>query len=406
MEKRKKVAALIVAGGRGERAHRKGEINKGPKQYRFIGNKTILRKTIENLDAHPAIDHILVVIHKDDDTLYENALKDFSSKKLLPPAKGGATRQSSVYAGLKALDNFNIDFVLVHDAVRPFVTHQTIDRVLCGLNKNPAILPAIPVFDTIKRVKNTQESALEVLETVDRKTLWTAQTPQGFHFQNLIKAHRKTPHNNFTDDCAIMEEAGFKVHIVHGNQENMKITTADDIDEAKKRMQQHKRFETRVGNGFDVHAFEEGNAIILGGVSIPHTKKLKGHSDADVGLHTITDALYGALAEGDIGSHFPPSDPQWKGAASDQFLMHACERVKARGGRIVHLDLTLMCEAPKIGPYRDKMREEIANICALPISRVAVKATTTEKLGFTGREEGIAAQATATIELPFEDDNA
>ena len=193
------------------------------------------------------------------------------------------------------------------------------------------------------------------------------------------------------------------MRIVEGNGENIKITTADDIDEAERRVEKMIEMETRVGNGFDVHAFEDGNAVILGGISIPHTKKLKGHSDADVGLHTITDAIYGALADGDIGSHFPPSDEQWKGAASDQFLIHACERVKQRGGRIVHLDLTLMCEAPKIGPHRDAMREKIAEICNLPLSRVAVKATTTERLGFTGREEGIAAMATATIQIPFED---
>ena len=242
-----------------------------------------------------------------------------------------------------------------------------------------------------------------ISETVDRSLLWSAQTPQGFHYDELLKAHDEAAPDSFTDDCAVMEAVGHDVRIVEGNGENIKITTADDMDEAERRVKAMAEMETRVGNGFDVHAFEDGNAVILGGISIPHTKKLKGHSDADVGLHTITDAIYGALADGDIGSHFPPSDEQWKGAASDQFLIHACERVKQRGGRIVHLDLTLMCEAPKIGPHREAMREKIAEICNLPLSRVAVKATTTERLGFTGREEGIAAMATATIQIPFED---
>ncbi|MEM8798392.1 MAG: 2-C-methyl-D-erythritol 2,4-cyclodiphosphate synthase, partial [Pseudomonadota bacterium] len=319
-----------------------------------------------------------------------------------PPVNGGETRQASVYEGLKSLASQQPDLVLVHDAVRPFVSAATINRTIDGLSDHKAILPALPVVDTIKRTESTADLPV-IVETVDRSALYAAQTPQAFHFLALYSAHQEAAGQAFTDDCAVMEWAGHKVHIVAGNSENKKITTAEDIREAERQMASELQMETRVGNGFDVHAFEEGNAVILGGVEIPHSKKLKGHSDADVGLHTITDALYGALADGDIGSHFPPSDPKWKGAASDIFLIHACERVRERDGKILHLDLTIMCEAPKIGPYREAIRSEIARICSLPLSRVAVKATTTERLGFTGREEGIAAMATATIAVPAED---
>lgn len=398
-----KIAAVIVAAGRGERAHRQGESDKGPKQYRQMGQTTVLAKAVQCFSSHPLISDIIVVTHKDDDALCQGALADIDHDKIRSTVIGGASRQSSVFEGLKALQDLEPEYVLVHDGVRPFVSHGTIERVVEALSHHKAVLPALPVVDTIKRVEDTKTHTNIIRETVDRSNLWAAQTPQGFHFDALLSAHKLAQADTFTDDCAVMEWQGNDVHVVKGNAENFKITTPDDIDEANKRMSETKIMETRVGNGFDVHAFEEGNAVILGGVSIPHTKKLKGHSDADVGLHTITDAIYGALADGDIGSHFPPSDPQWKGAASDQFLIHACERVKARGGRILHLDLTLMCESPKVGPHRDAIRTEIARICALPISRVAVKATTTEQLGFTGREEGIAAMATATIQLPFEE---
>ena len=398
-----KVAVVIVAAGRGERAKRAGEGDKGPKQYRLIGGKAIITHTIERFCEHALVDLVVPIIHKDDDVFYLEALAGFQHEKLSAPVVGGASRQGSVYNGLSALRAEGVDFVLVHDGVRPFVSDETIGRVVEGLQDYDSILPALAVVDTIKRVVPDSGANPIVSETVDRSVLWSAQTPQGFHYGALLNAHNEADADRFTDDCAVMEAAGHDVRIVEGNGENIKITTADDIDEAERRVKDMIEMETRVGNGFDVHAFEEGNAVILGGISIPHTKKLKGHSDADVGLHTITDAIYGALADGDIGSHFPPSDEQWKGAASDQFLIHACERVKKRGGRIVHLDLTLMCEAPKIGPHRDAMREKIAEICGLPLSRVAVKATTTERLGFTGREEGIAAMATATIQIPFED---
>lgn len=400
----RRTAVIVVAAGRGERAKRPGESGKGPKQYRAIGASSVLAETVCRFDAHPLIDDIVVVIHADDRALYDKALSSVESRKLRAPVTGGATRQDSVFAGLKALRPFPSGKVLVHDGVRPFVSDATIDRVIGALDRHPAILPALPVVDTIKYVETLDGTGARIVrETVDRSRLWSAQTPQGFHFAPLCAAHEKAAGQAFTDDCAVMEADGHKVHVVEGNAENFKITTADDIDEAARRMEKTRMMETRVGNGFDVHAFEDGNAVILGGISIPHTKKLKGHSDADVALHTLTDAIYGALADGDIGSHFPPSDPQWKGASSDRFLIHACERVKARGGRILHLDLTLMCEAPKIGPHREAMRAEIARICALPLSRVAVKATTTERLGFTGREEGIAAMATATIQVPFEE---
>jgi len=402
-----KVAVVIVAAGRGERARKIGDEGKGPKQYRKIGHSSVLAETVRRFHDHPAVNDLIVVIHRDDEALYHDALIRFTGRfageKLHQPVFGGASRQASVFEGLKALTPIKPDYVLVHDAVRPFVSDGTIERVIDALRHHKAVLPALPLVDTIKRVEAQDNGDTIVRETLDRSTLWSAQTPQGFQFAPLFDAHSHAQRDTFTDDCAVMEWHGHPVHVVHGNAENFKITTAEDIEEAEQRMSKTAMMETRVGNGFDVHAFEEGNAVILGGISIPHTKKLKGHSDADVALHTITDAIYGALADGDIGSHFPPSDPKWKGAASDQFLIHACERVKARGGRIVHLDLTIMCEVPKIGPHRDAMREEIARICALPLSRVAVKATTTERLGFTGREEGIAAMATATLELPFED---
>lgn len=421
--KNNKVAVVVVAAGRGERAKRAGEGDKGPKQYRLIGGEAIIAHTISRFCNHAGVDQVIPVIHQDDGALYVQALAGYSHSKLSKPVIGGVSRQGSVYNGLHALKAEAVDFVLVHDGVRPFVSDETIDRVILGLKEHNAILPALAVVDTIKRVVPQNGDYPIIKETVDRSVLWSAQTPQGFHYDDLLKAHNEVAADTFTDDCAVMESVGHDVRIVEGNGGNMKITTADDIDEAERRVanmvgldgrvdnrggldgreKNMTEMETRVGNGFDVHAFEDGNAVILGGISIPHTKKLKGHSDADVGLHTITDAIYGALADGDIGSHFPPSDDKWKGAASDQFLIHACERVKQRGGRIVHLDLTLMCEAPKIGPHREAMREEIAKICNLPLSRVAVKATTTERLGFTGREEGIAAMATATIQIPFED---
>jgi 2-C-methyl-D-erythritol 4-phosphate cytidylyltransferase/2-C-methyl-D-erythritol 2,4-cyclodiphosphate synthase len=289
------------------------------------------------------------------------------------------------------------DIILVHDAARPFASEALIARSIESAYLKGAAIPGISVIDTIKK---TDLSGI-ITSTPPRRDLRAVQTPQAFKFDILLKAHRSAlsaKDIEFTDDASIAEWAGHKVHIFEGEPENIKVTTPEDVNEARQRLSGPR--DVRTGIGYDVHAFEEGDHVILGGVRIPFTKKLKGHSDADVGLHALTDAIFGALAEGDIGSHFPPSDMTWKNADSALFLRHAVERVKARGGVIKHLDLTLICEAPKIGPHRDAIRARIAELCGIKITRVGVKATTTEQLGFTGRGEGIAAQAIATIELP------
>lgn len=417
------VAALIVAAGRGTRLARTPEDL--PKQYRDLGGKPILSRTLEAFLNHAGITKTLVVIHPDDADLYQAALTHLSKNPddhLLPPVTGGATRQGSVARGLKALAAEAPSQVLIHDAARPLVSLEVIDAAIAGLNDGAkAVLAALPVFDTLKRASAPTGGSLE---TVDRTNLWAAQTPQGFDFQTILQAHADAEaagRDDFTDDTGLAEWAGHDVVLTTGSPDNFKITTQADLERAKQTLTRQAPTQTdspmpsrdlpplaqlqdvRVGQGYDVHAFEKGEAVILGGVSVPHDKKLKGHSDADVVLHALTDAIFGALADGDIGSHFPPSDPQWKGAASDQFLVYALDRLAQRGGRLAHADVTIVCEAPKIGPVRDSLRQSIAKICDLPLSRVSVKATTSERLGFTGRKEGIACLASATIRLPFED---
>jgi len=295
--------------------------------------------------------------------------------------------------------------VLIHDAARPFVDSATISRVITALDEAPAALPALAVSDTIK---SADEGGL-VTATVPRSGLWLAQTPQGFHFDAILAAHRSAAASGeaFTDDTAVAEWAGLKVKLVAGSPSNRKLTDGDDIALADKelstRMTDHLA-DIRVGHGYDVHPFGPGDSVMLCGVAVPHSSGLLGHSDADVALHALTDALLGALADGDIGSHFPPSDPRWKGASSDRFLADAAARVTARGGRIAHLDVTIVAEGPRVAPHRDAMRQRIAEICRLPINRVSVKATTSEGLGFVGRSEGIAAHATATVRLPIDGD--
>ena len=391
------MAALIVAAGRGLRVG--FDI---PKQYIDLAGETMLTRSIRALAADHRVRRILCVVHPDDQSLYEAAicaLPDDIRARLEDPAHGGATRQESGHAGLEALAARNIptDIILVHDAARPFASPDLIGRSIETAYAKGAAIPAISVIDTIKK---TDHSGI-IIDTPARRDLKAVQTPQAFKFDVLLKAHRAAATSvgiDFTDDASVVEWAGQKVHVFAGEPENIKLTTADDIADARARLS--GSMETRSGIGYDVHAFEDGDHVILGGVRIPFTKKLKGHSDADVGLHALTDAIFGALAEGDIGSHFPPSDMTWKNADSGLFLRHAVERVKARGGVIKHLDLTLICEAPKIGPHRDAIRARIAELCGVKITRVGVKATTTEQLGFTGRGEGIAAQAIATIELP------
>ena len=380
-------AALIVAAGRGRRFG--GEI---PKQYLSLRGQAVLRHTLQAFADHPEIDAVQVVIHPDDRADYDAAAAGLN---ILPPVHGGATRQDSVLNGLKALLDQGIEYVLVQDAARPNTSAPVISRVIAALAETPAVIPVIPVADTLKQVNQ----AGTITGTVDRSSMARAQTPQGFHFKSLMEAHEQAAGSELTDDAAVMEAAGHAVASVAGHEDNLKITTAEDLSRMSLLMTAERI--PRTGQGFDVHSFEPGNKVVLCGVEIPHDAKLAGHSDADVALHAVTDAILGAAALGDIGDHFPPSDPQWKGAPSDLFLKHAVQEVQKAGGEIVHLDLTIICEAPKIGPHRQAMRARVAAICGLKESAVSVKATTTEKLGFTGRKEGIACLATATVLGPL-----
>jgi 2-C-methyl-D-erythritol 4-phosphate cytidylyltransferase/2-C-methyl-D-erythritol 2,4-cyclodiphosphate synthase len=389
-----RVAALIVAAGRGSRAG--GAV---PKQYALVGGAPVLTHTLRAMLAD-GIDHVRVVIHADDAALYAIAVSNVPDARLGPPVAGGATRQASVLAGLEALAADPPDLVLVHDAARPFVSGSVIDDVLRALGSAAGALPAVPVADTLKRA----ESGGAILATVPRDGLYAAQTPQGFRFAVLLAAHRaarEAGRDDFTDDTALLEWRGENVLRTPGDPGNVKITTPEDLAAAARRLGAQV-METRTGTGFDVHAFTEGDHVVLGGVRVPHGRGVAAHSDGDVILHALTDALLGALGDGDIGVHFPPSDPQWRGAASSRFLAFAAERVRARGGRIVHLDATLVAEAPRLGPHREAMRAAIASAAGVAASRVSLKATTSEKLGFTGRAEGLAAFAAATIELPGE----
>jgi 2-C-methyl-D-erythritol 4-phosphate cytidylyltransferase/2-C-methyl-D-erythritol 2,4-cyclodiphosphate synthase len=391
-----KHAALIVAGGRGLRAG--GGI---PKQYQILGGVPLLRHALLACLRHAAIGHVQVVIHSDDQELYHNAIRNLpAAEKLAAACFGGDNRQDSVRLGLEALNSLPQPpaTVLIHDAARPFLKPDAIDRLLTVLGQTPGAILAVPVVDTLKRGNGQGQ----IQGGADRSGLWRAQTPQAFHFSAILDAHRAAAGLNLTDDAAVAEQAGLAVQLVAGGEDNFKVTAAEDFARAERQLMQSLG-DIRNGQGYDVHAFgdEPGRPLMLAGIAVPHSRSLAGHSDADVGLHALTDALLGALAEGDIGQHFPPSDARWKGAASDRFLAHAADLVRARGGIIAHLDLTFICEAPKIGPHRDAMRARIAAICSVDIGRVAVKATTTEGLGFTGRREGIAAQAMATIRLPL-----
>ncbi len=377
--------ALIVAAGRGHRFG--GEI---PKQYRALGGMSVLRHSAETLLAHPSIAGIRVVIHPDDRALYDAAVEGLN---LLDPVPGGETRQDSSRNGLDSLADLTPDTVLIHDAARPFLDTGIIDRTLATLETSDAALAAVPVVDTLKR-----EADGKVGDTVDRDGLWRAQTPQGFRFASIRAAHAAAAGQGLTDDAAVAEAAGMEVALVTGSESNFKITTEDDLARAEAMLAVST--ESRTGFGFDVHQFEPGDHVTLCGVDIPHTHRLKGHSDADAGLHALTDAILGAIGEGDIGTHFPPSDPQWKGAPSDIFLKKASDLVAGRGGRISNVDITLICESPKIGPFRLKMVSRLSEILDLEDDRISVKATTTEQLGFTGRGEGLAAQAVATVLLP------
>lgn len=402
------VAILVVAAGRGHRFG--GDM---PKQYRTLAGEPVLTRTLRALGAAAPKAVLRVVIHPDDAELCDVAaslLPADVKARLLPPVHGGATRQQSVRAGLEsfgarapspaevdAISEARPKIVLIHDAARPFSTSALIQEAIESARKFGAAAPGVAATDTFKQV----DADGFIIATPPRDALRAVQTPQAFAFDLILDAHRKAAVAglaDLTDDAAVAEWAGHRVHVFAGDAANMKITTADDLAKAESRLLPP---DIRTGQGYDVHAFGPGNAVWLGGVEIPHSHGLVGHSDADVLIHAVCDAIFGALADGDIGSHFPPSDPQWKGAASRQFLEYAVGRVTARGGVIAHIDSTLVCERPKIGPHRDAIRASLASIMGLDLDRVAVKATTSEKLGFTGRQEGMAAFATATIRLPF-----
>ena len=377
--------ALIVAAGRGSRVG--GEV---PKQYRRLAGTPLLRYSAEVFDRHAGIDKVRVVIHPGDRELYDEALAGLGIGE---PVAGGETRQESARLGLESLSDDAPDKVLIHDAARPFVDAVTIGRILDALDRADGALAAVPLVDTLKRGEDGRVRA-----TIERAGLWRAQTPQGFRYAAILAAHRAAGDKGFTDDAAVAEEVGLAVALVEGSEANFKLTTEDDFLRAERHLAAGALI--RVGMGFDVHAFGPGDHVWLCGVRVEHGQGLVGHSDADVGLHALTDALLGAIGAGDIGAHFPDDNPRWQGATSDRFLAHAGGLIAERGGVIVNVDLTVICEAPKLRPHNTAMVARVAEILGLPASRVSIKATTTERLGFTGRGEGIAAQAVASVRLP------
>jgi 2-C-methyl-D-erythritol 4-phosphate cytidylyltransferase / 2-C-methyl-D-erythritol 2,4-cyclodiphosphate synthase len=381
------VYALVVAAGRGSRFG-----GDQPKQYLPLGSRMVLHHAVRALCSHPRITGVQVAIRPEDRDLFDRAV---AGLEVLPPVPGGATRQDSVRLGLEALATRRPRRVLIHDGARPFPSMALIDRVIDGLERGSAAIPCLPLQDTIK---SAEGGAIRM--TVDRTHLWRAQTPQGFHFGAILAAHRAAAGREWTDDSAIAEAEGIRPLLVAGDENNLKVTTAADLAAAERQFAA-RLGDVRVGQGFDVHAFGPGDKLVICGVEIPHGAGLVGHSDADVGLHSLTDAVMGAIGAGDIGLHFPPSDPQWRGAASAQFLRHAADLVRAREGAVASVDVTIICERPKIGPYRAAMVERVAAILGIAADRVSIKATTTDRLGFTGRGEGIAAQAVATVRLPL-----
>jgi 2-C-methyl-D-erythritol 4-phosphate cytidylyltransferase/2-C-methyl-D-erythritol 2,4-cyclodiphosphate synthase len=385
-------AAIIVAAGSGVRAG--GDI---PKQYQRVGGSAVLARAVSRfIDAD--VGRIQVVIADGQESFYDSM--GLSDKRVARPVAGGATRRASALAGLRAIPQ-GYSHVLIHDGARPFASVPLIQRVAHALDEADAVVPVLPVANTLKRVDGTA-----VVATVDRAGLVAAETPQGFRLAAIREAHEKAEAAglDFTDDAAVAEWAGIPVHTVAGDPANAKLTTAEEIAAADRRLTAEAVLmlgDVRVGVGYDVHAFGPGDAVMLGGFAVPHTRGFVGHSDADVILHALTDAVLGALGDGDIGKHFPPSDARWKGASSDRFLADAVARVKARGGIVAHLDVSYLGEGPKVGPHREAIRARIAEIAGISIDRVGVKATTNEGLGFIGRGEGAAAYATATVRLPF-----
>jgi 2-C-methyl-D-erythritol 4-phosphate cytidylyltransferase / 2-C-methyl-D-erythritol 2,4-cyclodiphosphate synthase len=372
------LAALIVAAGSGNRAG--GDV---PKQYRRIGGKTVLRHAAEALAGHPAVDELRVVIGAGHEALYQQAMAGLDAGA---PVFGGAERARSVIKGLEAVRS---ERVLIHDAARPFCPSQVIDRLLAALDAHDAAVPVLPVADTLARGQDAYEHSL------DRRGIVRVQTPQAFHTRDILQAYQDWRGGPPSDESMVGAAAGLKVAFVEGDPMLEKLTYPADFARAETLLGASRV--PRTGFGFDVHAFAAGRELWLGGIRIEHDRGLAGHSDADVALHALTDALLGAIGAGDIGDHFPPSDPRWRGASSDRFLAHARDMIEARGGTISHVDLTIICETPRIGPYKARMRERVAALLRLPLERTSIKATTTERLGFTGRGEGIAAQAVATV---------
>jgi 2-C-methyl-D-erythritol 4-phosphate cytidylyltransferase/2-C-methyl-D-erythritol 2,4-cyclodiphosphate synthase len=387
------IAALILAAGSGSRA---GGVL--PKQYYELGGRSILRHVLEAFAAHPKVDRLQVVISENDQEYYAAAVRGLD---LAAPVPGGASRQESGRLGLEALRRKPPRQVLIHDAARPFISMGLIDRVIEALDSHEGAVPALPVIDTLKRAPDGI-----IAQTISREGLWTAQTPQGFRYDLICQAHERAAASgltHFTDDASIAEWAGMKVAVVPGEPQNLKLTTASDLKSAEERYAGdiYRRCpDIRVSQGFDVHAFEPGDHVVLCGVRIPHERGLKGHSDADAAMHALTDALLGSIGEADIGTHFPPSDMRWRNAESSLFLRHASSLIEGRGGMVAHVDLTIVCEAPKIAPYVPAMRQNLAGLLGIDGSRIAIKATTSEGLGFTGRNEGLMAWATATVRLP------
>lgn len=375
-------SAIVVAAGTGSRAG-------GNKQWRSLGGKPVLRWSVEALlDAGAEV--VVVTAPGSSDQAAE-ALAGLTGWRAVD---GGETRADSVRNGLAALSGS--EMVMIHDAARPLLSRAVIDRLLSALETSDGAMPALPVADTLKR-----GAGGVITETVDRSDLWRAQTPQAFRLDRLMAAWSRWPADQTpTDDAAVLEHDGGKVTLVGGDARLMKLTFPEDFEMAEALIAADSRTQTRVGMGFDAHRWGPGSSVWLCGVEIPHDQTLIGHSDADAGLHALTDAILGAIGQGDIGDHFPPTDPQWKGAASDLFLEHAARLVRDRGGRLAHVDVTLICERPKVKPHREAMRARLAEILSLPLDAVSVKATTTEAMGFTGRGEGLAAQAIATVELP------
>ena len=396
-------AALIVAAGRGHRVG--GPL---PKQYRELAGDTVLGHSVRRFATHPQVDSVRVVINPADRALYDNAVQGSEGAEagtLLAPAAGGATRQESVRNGLESLADAPPDLVLIHDGARPLVSDAVIDGALDALAGHDGALPALAVSDSLKRA---MPGSVLVAGAVAREGLWRAQTPQGFRYPAILDAHRAAAGAALTDDAAVAERAGLSVALTAGDEDNLKITTEQDFARAERIMAAERErgvapataVETRVGMGFDVHRFGPGDHLMLGGVAVPHDHGVVSHSDGDVVLHAIVDAVLGAMAAGDIGTHFPPSDETWRDAASSHFVARTLAMLRERGGHLTHVDVTVICQRPRIGPHREAMMARLADVLGLEPARISLKATTTERLGFTGRGEGIAAQAVATVRLP------